>query len=211
MEGLDTRIDLHCLQTAESSDGTTGRRYASGLRCVNSSTKLQNSEFIARSKIAASISAGTSRDHETKPRPALNRGVSPTCTAARELPLEIASEHRGTSGTASSPPTSSWRRRFFWLIAFGGTVGLFSFACIEACIAGSSEINEARFVCPLMAYSRTNFAASLSVGSQNEEGEDGLRDILSFRWPNGGRRKKEGARSDRQCHTYLVYSCAHCT
>ena len=143
MEGLDTRMDRHCLQTAASKDGILGGRYASGLRCVNSSTKLQNSEFMAWSKMAARISGGRGRDNETKPRWALNEGVRPTCPAG----FEVVAEDRGTSSTGSDTPTSSWTRRFFWLIAFGRPLGFFSFACIEACTVGSSETNEVRFVC----------------------------------------------------------------
>ena len=172
MAGLDMRIDLHCLHTAESTDGITRGRYASGLRCVNSSNKLWNSEFMARSKMVASVSTGRSREDEGGA--VLNRGaccVSATCSA-RGLCLGVASEDRKTGRTVSGTLTASWRRRFLWLVEFGGTVSLFWFVCIEDCIAGRPEISEARFVCPSMAYSSTNFAASLSADT-SEPGEGG--------------------------------------
>ena len=58
-----------------------------------------------------------------------------------------------------------------WLAACGWAVDLFLFAFIGACIVGSSEIQDVRLVRPTVVYSRTNFA-------ENQEGEDGLRDML---------------------------------
>ena len=102
MEGLDMRMDLHPMQTAASNDGSLGGRYASGLRCVNSSIKLQNSEFMAWSKMGTRISSEKRRSWEKRRR----------FSAARELCFRVASEDRATSGTGHDTPTSSWRYRF---------------------------------------------------------------------------------------------------
>src|SRR5258706_7948302 len=135
---------------------------------------------MARSKTAARISAGRSWNDAAALRLALERGVRwtiPTC-CTRELRFEGASEDRDTSRTASGNPTSSWRRRFFWLVTCDGTAGLFPFAFIEACKTGMSEIYDVQLVCPSVACSRTNFAASLSANVSKPGGEDDLRCIL---------------------------------
>ena len=203
------RIDLHRLQTAESTDGITGGRYPSGLRCVNSSAKLLNSEFMAWSKTAASISAGMVA------RLVLNGGacrcrgrVGPTCLA-RELRPDLASEDREARRTAAGAPTptSSSRRRFFSLTTCCGPVGVFSFAYIEACITGSAGTNEARFVCPRMVLvqSSTDSAANLLANAS----EQGVRDILRRRQPRSGRVNEEGARSSERTCGHLT-SCSSC-